>query len=341
MAINSLMLDLEGTELTGEDVEILQHPLTGGIILFSRNFANQKQIQELCTSIRTKAGKNILIAVDQEGGRVQRFHKEFTRLPAMGQFKNLDLGENDTLNKLSQTGWLMAVELIASGVDISFAPILDVDSGISTVIGDRGFSDVPGQIINYSSAFISGMSKAGMSATGKHFPGHGSTKADSHFELPIDSRSMEQIRELDLSVFVALCEQGLSAIMPAHVIYPEVDATPACFSTFWLQTILRNELKFNGAIFSDDLSMAGAKVLGDVTTRAKEALNAGCDMILCCNDRKASIELLDNLPQLSNTDSIARIEKMFSKPSPYTFDELQELKSWQEINEMLIQFNEQ
>jgi beta-N-acetylhexosaminidase len=340
MTIGSLMLDIEGTELSSEDEEILSHPLTGGIILFTRNFESQKQVQELCSSIRKTAGKNILIAVDQEGGRVQRFHKEYTTLPAMGQFKNLGLSESETLDKLNQTGWLMAAELIASGIDISFAPVLDVDSGISTVIGDRGFSAFPQQIINYSSAFIQGMSKAGMSATGKHFPGHGSTKADSHFELPVDNRTIKQIRELDLSVFVALCNQGLAAIMPAHVIYPEVDSTPACFSTFWLQTILRKELNFNGTIFSDDLSMAGAKVLGDVTTRAKEASKAGCDMILCCNDRNASIELLDNLPQEKNIDSMARIDKMSSKSSAYSFEELQQLKSWQDINAMLIQLND-
>jgi beta-N-acetylhexosaminidase len=261
-------------------------------------------------------------------------------LPAMGKFKNLDLNEHEILDKLNQTGWLMAAELIASGIDISFAPVLDVDSGISSVIGDRGFSALPQQIIDYSSAFIKGMSEAGMSATGKHFPGHGSTKADSHFELPIDNRTIEQIRELDLSIFVALCKQGLAAIMPAHVIYPEVDSTPACFSTYWLQTILRNELNFDGTIFSDDLSMAGAKVLGDITTRAREALKAGCDMVLCCNDRGASIELLDNLPQVKNAVSMARIQSMFSKSSAYTFEELQQLKLWQDINNMLLQLND-
>jgi len=335
MTIGSLMLDIAGTELSAEDVELLQHPLTGGVILFTRNFINQQQIQNLCASIRKAAMNDILIAVDQEGGRVQRFKGDFTTIPAMGKFKDLALSESEILKKLSITGWLMAAELIASGLDISFAPILDLDSGISTVIGDRGFSKHPEQIIEYSSAYMEGMTRAGMSATGKHFPGHGSTKADSHFELPIDHRNLEQIRDLDLSVFAALSDRGLKAIMPAHVIYPEVDSLPACFSSYWLKTILRDELNFKGTIFSDDLSMEGAKVLGDIATRAKEALSAGCHMVLCCNDRQATIELLDNLPHKKNSEIIDRINSMRCETSQLSFQQLVSLDSWQEANKML------
>ena len=332
MTIGCLMLDMHGTQLTSEEVEMLQHPLTGGIILFSRNFESQRQVQNLCHNIRIAAGKPILIAVDQEGGRVQRFKEAFSTLPPMGKFRYLEESQSDVLNKISKTGWLMAAELIASGIDISFAPVLDIDIGLSKVIGDRGFSDNPQQIINFSTAFITGMKHAGMSSTGKHFPGHGSTVADSHFELPIDDRSMEEIRRVDMSVFKALAEKGLSAVMPAHVIYSNVDPLPACFSSYWLQTILRKEIKFDGVVFSDDLTMAGAKSMGDIETRAMEALNAGCDMILCCNEPEATVTLLDKLPQTKNSDKNARIGQMYAKGSTYTFDQLQSQDTWINAN---------
>ena len=336
MTIGSLMLDIQGTALSAEEIEMLQHPLTGGIILFARNFHNQQQIQELCHAIRKTVARPLLIAVDQEGGRVQRFHEEFTTLPAMGVFQHLEITEVEMLEKLFATGWIMAAELIASGIDISFAPVLDLDIGISRVIGDRGFSSQPQQIINYAGAFIRGMNRAGMYATGKHFPGHGSTRADSHFELPVDDRSMQQIRDTDLSVFTVLIKQGLAAVMPAHVIYSQVDPLPACFSHYWLQTVLRKELKFNGAIFSDDLSMAGAKSVGDIVCRAKEALSAGCDMILCCNDQEASITLLDQLPQVKNNEKLSRLERMIPRQNNFSFEQLLAQQSWQEINQMLI-----
>ena len=335
MTIGCLMLDMQGTKLTSEEVDMLQHPLTGGIILFSRNFESQRQIYNLCESIRTAAKKPILIAVDQEGGRVQRFKETFSRLPAMGSFKTLDEEPNTLLNIISQTGWLMAAELIASGIDISFAPVLDLDIGLSKVIGDRGFSDNPQQIIDYSTAFISGMRQAGMSATGKHFPGHGSTIADSHFELPIDERSMEEIRSSDMSVFATLSKSGLSAVMPAHVIYSNVDPLPACFSPYWLQTILRKEIKFDGVIFSDDLTMASAKSMGDIETRAKEALSAGCDMILCCNEPEETVSLLDKLPQIKDSNKLARIAQMYAKENADTFEELQLQNSWVSANKIV------
>jgi len=306
----------------------LQHPLVGGVILFSRNFHSQAQIHELCVNIRKVAARPILIAVDQEGGRVQRFDKEFTRLPAMGVFQHLEITEQAKLESIRSTGWIMAAELIASGVDISFAPVLDIDAKISKVIGDRGFSSKPDQIVSYASALISGMNDAGMSATGKHFPGHGSTMADSHFELPIDDRSMEQIRNLDLSVFARLFAQGLSAVMPAHVIYPKVDTAPACFSTYWLQDVLREQIGFTGVVFSDDLFMEGAKIVGDITERASKALTAGCDMVLCCNDKGTTVQLLDTLQQKNEPEKLARIQSMISKPAENSFEQLKTLKAW-------------
>jgi len=328
MTIGCLMLDVASTSLTEEEKEMLQHPLVGGIILFSRNFHNQAQIQELCASIRRAATRPLLIAVDQEGGRVQRFHEEFTRLPAMGAFQHHDIAEEQILDCITSTGWLMAAELIASGIDISFAPVLDLDIHISRVIGDRGFSSSPETIINYASAFIQGMKKAGMSSTGKHFPGHGSTAADSHFELPVDERSMQQIRELDLSVFVQLCKNGLDAIMPAHVIYSEVDPIPACFSKYWLQSILRQEIGFKGAIFSDDLSMEGATIMGNITERANKALAAGCDMVICCNDKVLSSQLLDTLVQKNDLEKFNHVQGMISKPADYSFNQLQMKPAW-------------
>ena len=335
MTIGCVMLDLVSTSLSDIEVEKLQHPLTGGVILFSRNFDNQAQLEELCASIRTSVKKPLLIAVDQEGGRVQRFHEEFTCIPAMGSFKDLDTSNEEIIASLKATGWLMASELISSGIDISFAPVLDLDNSMSKVIGNRGFSDNPQQIIEFASAFIKGMHEAGMNATGKHFPGHGSISADSHFELPVDSRPIQDIKALDLSVFAALIGKGLNAVMPAHVIYSSVDKLPACFSRYWLQDVLRNELKFNGTIFSDDLSMQAAKVMGDIRARASEALAAGCDMVLCCNDESASSELLDKLPQNKDTEKVERLKSMQSRKSEHNFEQLKSMLSWQEAQQKI------
>ena len=341
MTIGCLMLDLENTFLGREDIEMLQHPLCGGIILFTRNFESQQQINQLCSDIRKAAGKSILIAVDHEGGRVQRFHEKFSKIPAMGNFKKLQQNEHITLSQIEDIGWLMAAEVIASGIDISFAPVIDIDSGLSRVIGDRGFSDDPLQVVKYASAFIQGMNNAGMLATGKHFPGHGSTEADSHYHLPIDPRSFSEIENLDLSIFKNLCDSKLQAVIPAHVVYSEIDEMPACFSKYWLQTILRDELGFDGTIFSDDLSMAGAKVIGTMVERADIALNAGCDMVLCCNDKQATYQLLDNLPQIKAEEKTARIEKMISKNKFGDFKNLQNLEQWQRCHNTLIRVEKQ
>ena len=280
----SLMLDIHGTWLTAEDRRILRQPEVGGLILFARNIEDPRQVRELCASIRA-VRPDLLLAVDQEGGRVQRLRNGFVRLPAMRA-----LADNDNAEQLAEhCGWLMATEVLAVGLDLSFAPVLDLDHQRSAVVGSRSFEGDAELATRQAGAFIRVMDAAGMAATGKHFPGHGWAEADSHVAIPVDERSLDEIRARDLVPFQRLSQQ-LAAVMPAHVIYPQVDAGPAGFSRRWLQDILRGELGFDGVIFSDDLSMAGAHVVGDAASRIEAALNAGCDMGLVCNDR-ASAEL--------------------------------------------------
>jgi len=280
----SLMLDIQGTWLTAEDRRILRQPEVGGLILFARNIEDPRQVRELCASIRAMR-PDLLLAVDQEGGRVQRLRNGFVRLPAMRA-----LADNNDAEQLAEhCGWLMATEVLAVGLDLSFAPVLDLDHQRSAVVGSRSFEGDAELATRLAGAFIRGMDAAGMAATGKHFPGHGWAEADSHVAIPVDERSLDEIRAKDLIPFQRLSQQ-LAAVMPAHVIYPQVDAGPAGFSRRWLQEILRGELGFEGVIFSDDLSMAGAHVVGDAASRIEAALNAGCDMGLVCNDR-ASAEL--------------------------------------------------
>lgn len=278
----SLMLDIAGTWLTSEDRQLLRQPEVGGVILFARNIEHARQVRSLSQAIRA-IRPELLLAVDQEGGRVQRLRQGFVQLPAMGQLALHSHGEQ----LAKACGWLMATEVLTVGLDFSFAPVLDLNHGRSAVIGTRAFSDNPQQTITLAKAFIEGMHTAGMAATGKHFPGHGWAEADSHVAIPVDDRSFEQIQALDLQPFRQLVAD-LDAVMPAHVIFPQVDEQPAGFSQHWLQDILRRDLGFKGLIFSDDLSMAGAHVAGDAGARILAALNAGCDMGLVCNDRAAA-----------------------------------------------------
>ncbi|MBM7060967.1 beta-N-acetylhexosaminidase [Pseudomonas sp. UL073] len=299
----SLMLDIGGTWLSAEDRQILRQPQVGGLIIFARNIEHPRQVRELAASIRALR-PDLLLAVDQEGGRVQRLRQGFLRLPAMRA-----IADNDNAEWLAeQCGWLMATEVLAVGLDLSFAPVLDLDYQRSAVVGSRAFEGDAQRAAQLAGAFIRGMSAAGMAATGKHFPGHGWAEADSHVAIPTDERSLEQIRAADLQPFARLSQQ-LAAVMPAHVIYPQVDPQPAGFSRRWLQDILRGELGFDGVIFSDDLSMAGAHVVGDAANRIEAALGAGCDMGLVCNDRAAAELALSALQRL-RVQPPARLARM-------------------------------
>ncbi|WP_019672417.1 beta-N-acetylhexosaminidase [Psychrobacter lutiphocae] len=291
-----LMIDVAGTQLTEEDRCVLSQPQVGGIILFARNIDTPEQVRELCDDIR-QVQPDIIIGVDQEGGRVARLRKGFTPLPAMGKIGDLfDQQPCQALALAYDCGYLMATEVLAVGIDISFAPVLDIN-GISKVIGDRSFHAHTQAIVALSMQFMRGMKAAGMATTGKHFPGHGSIAPDSHVADAIDNRSFDQIKQVDLQPFIQ-CQPWLDALMPAHVIFNQVDDKPAGFSKVWLQDIARNHLGFDGVLFSDDLSMKAAHVAGDAGARVKAAITAGCDMALVCNDREAALLAIDAAKQL-------------------------------------------
>lgn len=295
--IGCFIVDLEGQTLTPEERDILSHPLVGGVVLFTRNFSSRDQLSQLCRAIRTASSHPLLIMVDQEGGRVQRFIKDFTRLPPMGYFSQAYNANAINAQKLAKDcGWLMAIELLAAGIDLSLAPVLDLNKGKNSVIGNRAFHAQPQAVIELAHAFMLGMKEAGMAATGKHFPGHGHVTADSHLALPIDERSLADIEQEDLVPFTKLIQHGIAAIMAAHIIYPAVDALPVGFSRKWLQNILRERLGFKGMIISDDLNMEGANISNNYADRVEAAKLAGCDLILLCNNRKGVIEVLDRIP---------------------------------------------
>lgn len=314
MSLGPVMLDVAGLELMPEERERLRHPLTGGVILFSRNYQSPQQLKALVDDIHAVRNPPLLVAVDHEGGRVQRFRDGFTHLPPVAEFGALYQENARRALRLAETaGWLMAVELRAVGVDFSFAPVLDVDRGVSRVIGDRAFHASPEVVAELAHAYMTGMHHAGMSAVGKHFPGHGGVEADSHVAVPVDERRYEDIAMEDILPFERMIRFGLEGVMPAHVIYSRVDPNPAGFSRFWLQQVLRGELDFEGVIFSDDLSMEGAKVAGGVVARGRAALAAGCDMALVCNDPQAAGELLDGLGPHDNPASRLRLARMHGR----------------------------
>lgn len=291
MTRGPLMVDVGGLSLTAEDREVLSHPEVGSVILFSRNVDTPEQIRSLTAAMRAVRPK-LWIAVDQEGGRVQRFREGFTRLPPMRSFGHqYDQDAGAALAAARDCGERMAREVRAVGVDFSFAPVLDLDVGISGVIGDRAFHSDPAAATALVAAFMAGMKAAGMMTIGKHFPGHGSVAADSHLTLPVDDRGWDEINAYDLQPFRALATE-LDGIMPAHVVYPKVDPMPAGFSSFWLRTVLREQLGFRGLIFSDDLCMEGAAGVGSMAERKALALDAGCDVVLVCNNRSAVLSLL-------------------------------------------------
>lgn len=314
MSLGPVMMDLKSTQMSAEEREMLLHPLVGGVILFTRNYESPQQISELVHEIHQLRTPHLLVAVDHEGGRVQRFRDGFVQLPPVAELGVLYEQDSKKADTMAQTcGWLMAMELRAVGVDFSFAPVLDMDRKVSDVIGDRSFHQDPEKIALLAQAYQRGMNKAGMASTGKHFPGHGAVKADSHVAFPVDHRRLEDIEMEDIVPFARMIKNGLAAIMPAHVIYDQVDSRPAGFSRFWLQEMLRQRLGFQGVIFSDDLSMEAASVAGDVVARTQAALDAGCDMALVCNDTESAAKVLDGLGDYNEPVAHIRLVRMHGR----------------------------
>jgi beta-N-acetylhexosaminidase len=305
------MVDIAGTELTAEDIRVLSHPLVGSVILFSRNYRDVPQVAGLTAAIRAIRTPHLLIAVDHEGGRVQRFREGFTRLPpARALGRRYDEDRREGLALAHSAGWLMASELRAVGVDFSFAPCVDLDYGVSEIIGDRAFHSDPDTVGALAVAYMAGMREAGMAAVSKHFPGHGAVIADSHVALPVDRRNFVDL-EPDLRPYRLLIENNVAAIMGAHVVFPSVDPLPASLSKRWITGVLRGEMGFHGCVFADDLTMAGAAAFGGVIERAELAFAAGCDVLPICNDRQAVKSVLDHFgPDLGSPASQARVVRM-------------------------------
>ena len=328
MTLGPLMIDVAGTSLTSEDRDALSHPLIGGVILFTRNFESIEQLTELVREIRAVRTPALLVAVDHEGGRVQRFRRDFTVLPAMRLIgRGYDMDKQAARELARQCGWLMAAELLAIGIDLSFAPVVDLDYGASTVIGDRAFHRDATIVAETAIAFMHGMRDAGMAATAKHFPGHGAVVADSHVALPVDRRAYVDIAD-DMHPYRRLIDNGLPAVMMAHVVYEQIDPLPASFSKRWIQGELRGQLGFSGAVFSDDLTMEGASIIGDMPARARTALAAGCDMVPICNNRPGALATLAALGPYADPVSQMRLARMRGKPSP-SRSELLASTAWQ------------
>jgi beta-N-acetylhexosaminidase len=316
VTLGPLMIDVQGKSLTEEDRELLAHPLVGGVILFTRNFDSVEQLEALVASIRAARTPPILVTVDHEGGRVQRFRKGFTVLPpmrAIGREYDLDAATGRQLAR--QCGWIMAAELRAVGIDLSFAPCVDLDYGVSSVIGDRAFHRDPQVVAELAIAFMGGMREAGMMATAKHFPGHGAVVPDSHVAMPVDRRPLADLDE-DLYPYRRLMDNGLASVMAAHVVFSDVDGLPAGFSPRWIRDELRGRLGFDGAVFTDDLSMTGAAVVGDMVERSRAALAAGCDVLSLCNNRQGVLQVIDSLRGSGDPLSQVRMARLHGKPAP-------------------------
>ena len=310
MSLGPLMIDLQGTRLEAEERELLRHPLVGGVILFTRNYADPEQLTALVSEIHGARSPALIVAVDHEGGRVQRFRAGFSRLPAARRIGHeFEADPRAGLALARRMGWLMAAELRAHGIDLSFAPCVDLDYGVSEVIGDRAFharAEVVGQLAVH---YMLGMRDAGMAATAKHFPGHGAVIADSHLALPVDRRELADLGD-ELAPYRRLIANNLPGVMVAHVQFPAVDERPASTSSHWIKGVLRGELGFQGAVFADDLSMRGAAAAGDIVTRAERTLAAGCDVLPVCNDRAAVSTLLERLEVEPEPASQLRIVRM-------------------------------
>jgi beta-N-acetylhexosaminidase len=319
MTLGPVMVDLAGIALEPAERDMLRHPQVGSVILFSRNYESPDQVARLTADIHAVRTPPLLVAVDQEGGRVQRFRRGFTRLPPLRDIgRRYAASRAEGVEIARELGWLMAAELRAAGVDMSFAPCVDIDHGISSVIGDRALHDDAAAVAELGVAYMLGMRDAGMAATGKHFPGHGAVAADSHVALPVDRREWPDV-EADLQPYRRLIANGLPAVMVAHVVFPAMDEKPASLSRAWIGGVLRGELGFQGAVFADDLSMAGAAAFGDIVARARLARDAGCDVLPVCNDRKSVETLLDApsvAPDPVTLMRLARLHGRDAAPQP-------------------------
>jgi len=306
------VIDVVGSALTDEDRGRLRHPATGAVILFSRNYENPDQLDSLIQEMQKLRQPPLPVCVDHEGGRVQRFREGFTAIPPMRSLGRLWDRDPEAAQEAARgAAYVIAAELGAHGIDFSFAPVLDLDYGSSSVIGDRALHFDPNAAGALAAAIVHGFADAGMAAVGKHFPGHGFAAADSHVDVPRDERPLAEILNKDVTPYRAAFQAGLAAVMPAHVIYTQCDAEPAGYSKYWLQQVLRGRLGFDGLIFSDDLSMAGASTVGGPPERARAALAAGCDMVLLCNDPEAQNRLLESLGAmaLKRPDRLERMRK--------------------------------
>ena len=316
LPLGPIMTSIEGTALTAEDEEVLRHPLIGGVVYFARNFVDKKQLTALSSAIKALRDPALVIAVDQEGGRVQRFREGFTEIPPMRSLGDLWTTHPPSARaRAFELGFTIGSELGEVGVDFSLAPVLDLDYGESTVIGHRAFHRDPIAVSALATALMQGLRAEGMASVGKHFPGHGFVKGDTHWERPTDDRSYQQVEAADLIPFRELVAAGLDGVMAAHLIFPQIDAQLAGFSPFWLQSVLRNKLHFRGVIFTDDLGMVAAHAVGDLTARAEAAVVGGADIVMPCNDRPGLIELLDHWKPAPES-SLARKWERMRKTAP-------------------------
>jgi beta-N-acetylhexosaminidase len=339
MSLGPVMLDIDGLALSPADRDILREPAVGGVILFTRNFESVEQVTDLVSEIRALCSPPLLIAVDHEGGRVQRFRDGFTRMPPMRHIgREYDRDRESGLKVARQAGWLIASELRAAGIDLSFAPCVDLDWGISEIIGNRSFHRKPDAVSELAEAFARGLRNAGMAAVAKHFPGHGAVVADSHLNLPVDRREYGLILD-DMRPYERMMNTGVVAgVMLAHIVYPEIDSMPAGFSEYWIQRELRSRLGFGGAVFCDDLSMKATSSYGSMAVRARLSLEAGCDMILVCNDRDAAHHAVDALNDYSNPLSLVRLARLHGT-GKILRESLLASEEWQEANTLFANWS--
>ncbi len=311
MALGPVMLDIEGLTLTPADRALLREPAVGGVILFTRNYESPAQLADLVAAIRAVRSPPLLIAADHEGGRVQRFREGFTAVPPMRQIgRQYDSDPGAAVSLARTAGWVVASELRAMDIDLAFTPCVDLDWGVSEIIGNRAFHRNASVVGDLAAAYCRGMRDAGMAAVAKHFPGHGAVVADSHERLPVDRRKFGELLD-DMRPYEKLvANRQLAGVMLAHIVYSDVDAMPAGFSAYWIQNQLRSQLGFDGAVFCDDLSMKATKQYGSMSVRAKLALDAGCDMILVCNDRAAASATVAALREYSNPLSLVRLARL-------------------------------